>query len=100
MRQYTERYAIALSRMLSDARIDAGLIQSELAARLHVGLRTIRRHELGESTPRAAFVELWLRECGARCVIHTFETPRRGEAEPTVPNGNGNSAKAKGEERT
>lgn len=80
-RQYVERYAIALSRMLSDARIDAGLTQAEHAARLRVGLRTIRRHELGETTPRAAFVERWLRECGVRCVIHTFQIPSSGVAD-------------------
>lgn len=80
MREYRERFALSLSRMLSDARIGAGMQQADLAARLHVGRRTIIRAELGDTTPKAAFVEKWLAACGVRCTIFTMElSPRQGE---------------------
>ena len=59
--------------MLVDARLTAGLGVPELAARIDLGERTLRRIVRGDTDANDTTVDRWLKECGTRVVLLAAE---------------------------
>lgn len=55
--------------LLRQARERARLSQPQLADRLGVSVRTVRRHEAGMAALPIGLSMRWMRECGARLLL-------------------------------
>lgn len=67
--KHAGHWTFAVRLMLRDARVSAGLTQTELAAELDRPVRWCRRIESGETEPSGLVVDQWLTLCGTTAEI-------------------------------
>jgi transcriptional regulator with XRE-family HTH domain len=76
---------LAVLADLRRARADSGLTQAEVAARLGIHMRTLRRWENGEGDPPAHMLFRWATAVGVVLKVdHGANLPHREPGEPIV----------------
>ena len=74
----------ALMKALIEARVEAGLTQEELAARMETSQSAVARMESGRTLPSARTLMRFARATGTKLRIH-FERPSHGGADGKRP---------------